>query len=135
VVTILAVAITIGLVVVIPKLVEDAGTSARLAADGVRWLAVFGLTIVALTLIYRFAPTSKEKQVRAASPGAVFATVVIVVGSFLFSALVPRFGSFNETYGALAGIILLLLWLYLCGFAVVLGAELDAQLAPTKRRR
>jgi membrane protein len=135
IVTVVAVALTIGLVVVIPRLVEDAGTAARLAADGVRWLAVFGLTIVALSLIYRFAPTSKEKRVRAASPGAVFATVVIVVGSFLFSALVPRFGSFNETYGALAGIILLLLWLYLCGFAVVLGAELDAELAPSRSRR
>jgi len=64
----------------------------------------------------------------------VFATSAIVVGSFLFTTLVPRFGSFNETYGALAGIILLLLWLYLCGFAVVLGAELDAHLAPTRNR-
>lgn len=134
-VTIVAVALTIGLAVLVPRLLADAGTLARLTGDALRWLATFGLTILALSLIYRFAPTSKEKRTRAASPGGVFATAVIVVGSFLFSTLVPRFGSFNETYGALAGIILLLLWLYLCGFAVVLGAELDAEQAPAKRRR
>jgi membrane protein len=134
-VTVIAAAVTLGLAVVIPQLASDLGDVARLTADALRWLVLFALVVVALTFIYRFAPTSKEKRVRFASPGGVFATVVIVIGSFLFSTLVPRFGSFNETYGALAGIILLLLWLYLCGFAVVLGAELDAYLAPNRTRR
>jgi membrane protein len=133
--TVVGVAATIGLVVLVPRLVRDWGPLARWLADGLRWVVLFGLVTVVLTLIYRFAPTSREKASRLVSPGALFATTTIVLGSILFSFGVDRFGSFNETYGALAGIILLLLWLYLCGFAVVLGAELDAFQAPGPKRR
>jgi membrane protein len=124
--TVVGVAATLALVVVVPRLAADLGPAARLLAGALRWAALFGLVVVVLTLIYRFAPTSRERSRRLASPGALFATSTVVVGSFLFSFAVDRFGAFNETYGALAGIILLLLWLYLCGFAVVMGAELDA---------
>jgi len=126
---VVGVAATIGLVVLLPRLDRDWGEAARWLVSGLRWVLLFGLVNVVLTLVYRFAPTSREKAARLVSPGALFATATIVLGSFVFSFAVDRFGTFNETYGALAGIILLLLWLYLCGFAVVLGAELDAEQA------
>lgn len=134
IITIVAVAITLGLTVLLPAWIADLSTGLQWFAAIVRWVLLFGLALVALTLIYRFAPTSKEKKAKVASAGALFATSAIVLGTILFSVYVGRFGSFNETYGTLAGIVVLLLWLYLCGFAVVLGAELDAHLGKRTRR-
>jgi membrane protein len=62
------------------------------------------------------------------SLGAATATVLWLLASIAFSVYVNNFGSYNETYGALGGVIILLLWLYLGGFVVLLGAELDSEL-------
>jgi membrane protein len=61
------------------------------------------------------------------SVGATVATVIWIAASVGFSYYVSNFGSYNETYGALAGVIVLLLWLYLTSFIVLLGAEINAE--------
>jgi membrane protein len=62
------------------------------------------------------------------SRGGVVATVLWVVASLAFSFYVSHFGNYNKTYGALAGVIILMFWLYLSAFVVLVGAELNAQL-------
>lgn len=93
-----------------------------------RWplLAVFA--IMGLAVIYRYGPSRRTPAWRWVSMGAVVATVVWLLGSFGFSLYVSNFGAYNETYGALAGLIILLVWLWLSGFIVLLGAELNSEI-------
>lgn len=93
-----------------------------------RWpmLAVFA--IIGLAVIYRYAPSRHTPAWRWVSVGAVVATLVWLLGSFAFSVYVSNFGVYNETYGTLAGLIILLVWLWLSGFVVLLGAELNSEI-------
>jgi membrane protein len=61
------------------------------------------------------------------STGAVVATVLWLVGTALFSLYVNNFGRYNKTYGTLAGVVVLMLWLYLTAYLVLLGAEINAE--------
>ena len=61
------------------------------------------------------------------STGALVAAALWIVGSVAFSVYVNNFGSYNKTYGALAGVVVLLLWLYLTSYIVLLGAEINAE--------
>lgn len=93
-----------------------------------RWpmLAVFA--IIGLAVIYRYGPSRHTPAWRWVSVGAVLATLVWLLGSFAFSVYVSNFGVYNETYGTLAGLIILLVWLWLSGFVVLLGAELNSEI-------
>jgi membrane protein len=93
-----------------------------------RWpmLAVFA--IIGLAVIYRYGPSRHTPAWRWVSVGAVVATLVWLLGSFAFSVYVSNFGVYNETYGTLAGLIILLVWLWLSGFVVLLGAELNSEI-------
>lgn len=91
-----------------------------------RWPFLAVLTVFGLSVVYRYGPSRRDPAWRWVSPGAVLATVVWLVGSVAFSVYVTNFGGYNETYGALGGVIILLLWLWLSGFVVLLGAELNA---------
>jgi membrane protein len=61
------------------------------------------------------------------TPGAVGATVLWIIGSVLFSWYVSKFGSYNETYGSLAAVVVLMLWFWLSALIVLLGAEWNAE--------
>jgi membrane protein len=93
-----------------------------------RWpmLAVFAT--IGLAVIYRYGPSRRTPAWRWVSVGAVVATLVWLLGSFAFSVYVSNFGVYNETYGTLAGLIILLVWLWLSGFIVLLGAELNSEI-------
>jgi membrane protein len=94
-----------------------------------RWPVLAALLIVGLALLYRFAPNHEKKPpFRWVTPGSIAATALWLLGSIAFSAYVSEFGRYNETYGALGAVIVLLLWLWLSAFAVLLGAELNAVL-------
>jgi membrane protein len=66
------------------------------------------------------------------SPGAVVAIVVAAVASALFAFYVGNFGSYNKTYGALAGVVVFLIWFWLINLALLFGIELDAEIERTK---
>jgi membrane protein len=99
-----------------------------------RWVVLWLLVVLALSVAYRFAPDRATAQWRWVSWGSAIAATLWLVGSVLFSVYVRNFGSYGETYGALGGVVVLLMWFYLSGFIVVLGAEINAELEHQTRR-
>ena len=92
------------------------------------WLLFFAVVLLSLGVLYRHGPPRRAARVRWLSLGAVFATVLWTLGSAGFSLYVQSFGVFNEIYGALGAIIVLLLWFFLSAFSIVLGALLNAEM-------
>ena len=133
----LALALTVGGILVIvgalvvvsvfPRIAGDEGSTGRLIASLVRWPLLAVVMMVALAVLYRVAPDRVDPHWQWVSPGAVVATLLWVAGSGLFALYADRFGNFNETYGSLGAVVVLMLWLFLSGFVVVLGAELNAE--------
>jgi membrane protein len=93
-----------------------------------KWPVMFVVVVLIVALLYWGTPNVRPVSFRWVSPGAVLAIIVWAVASAGFGFYVSRFGSYNETYGSLAGVIVLLLWLWLTNVALVFGAEFDAEL-------
>lgn len=100
---------------------------ALVVAQLVQWAVLAALFIGALGVLYHFGPNRDRPGWSWVSPGALLATGLLLVISAGFSFYVSQFGSYNETYGAIGGVIVLLLWLYFAALAVLLGAELNAE--------
>jgi membrane protein len=94
----------------------------------VRWPLAALVVVTALAVLYRFAPDRDSPRWNWASPGAIVATVLWLVASVGFSIYAANFGKYNETYGALGAIVVVILWLYIGAYAVILGAELNGEL-------
>jgi membrane protein len=126
---ILLAVVAIALVAVFPAVVGDLGLgqAGELAASIARWVVLALLVLSAFAVLYRYAPDRANPRWRWVSGGAVVALVLWLLGSIGFSWYVESFGKYNQTYGALAAVIILLLWLFLSAFVVLLGAELDAE--------
>lgn len=93
-----------------------------------RWPAMFLVVAFALACVYRFGASRKAPRWRWISWGSVAATVIWLAASFLFSWYAANFGKFNETYGSLGGAIGFMTWLWISAIAILLGAELDAEM-------
>ena len=121
--------LTLALVAVVPALLNalQLGTFINVIVQVVRWFLLVVLIIIALAVVYRLAPDRDAPQFKWTSVGAVVSAVLWVLASLGFSLYVNNFGSYNKTYGALAGVVILLLWLYLTGYIVLLGAEINAE--------
>jgi membrane protein len=91
----------------------------------VRWIIAFVIMVAVIAGLYRIAP-NKHYPFKHVIPGAVFATVVWQLISLGFSFYVSNFGNYSATYGSLGGVIVLMLWLFLTGLALVLGGEINA---------
>jgi membrane protein len=101
------------------------------AADAIlalRWVILWLFAVAALAAIYRYAPDRASAQWRWVTWGSAAAATLWLLGSVLFELYVQNFNSYGTTYGALGGVIVLIMWFYLGGFAVVLGAELNAEM-------
>ncbi len=92
-----------------------------------QWPLVLGLISVAIALVYYFGPDAEQDWVWV-SPGAIAATVLWVVVSLAFKFYIAHFTNYNATYGAVGGVIVLLLWFYVSGLALLFGAELNAEI-------
>jgi membrane protein len=103
------------------------GTAFEWTWNVVQWPVVFALVSVAFSLVYYFAPDVDQDFVFL-TPGSLLATILWLVGSLGFRFYVVNFGSYNQTYGAIGGVMVLLLWLYLSGLVVVVGAEANAEI-------
>ena len=104
------------------------GDVGRWAAGGVRWVILLGGMLIGLAVLYRYGPDRKHADWRWISPGAVLAAVVWLLASIVFSVYTANFGKYNETYGSLGAIVVVMLWLVISAAAVLLGAELNAEL-------
>ncbi|WP_207308984.1 YihY/virulence factor BrkB family protein [Marinobacter salicampi] len=104
------------------------GTVTALLVDILRWPILAIIAMVALTGIYRFGPDRHSAQWRWLTPGAIFAVVAWLAMSGLFSWYVSNFGNFNEMYGSVGAVVILLFWFYLTAFIFLLGAQLDAEM-------
>jgi membrane protein len=92
-----------------------------------QWPAAFALVVSGIGLIYYFAPDA-EQDWAWITPGSLVAAVLWFLGSLAFRYYVVNFGSYQSTYGAVTGAMLLLLWFYLTGLVVILGAEVSAEI-------
>jgi membrane protein len=120
--------IALALIVAFPAVTNDWPTALRWTASILRWLLLAVLLIVGLGVLYRYAPDRDNPKWSWVSWGSAVATLLWVLASLAFSFYVSSFGNYNKTYGALAGIVILLFWLYLTAFVVLLGAELNAEM-------
>jgi len=93
----------------------------------VQWPIVLGLVALAIGLVYYFAPDAEQDWVWI-TPGSIVATVLWLLVSLGFKLYVTFFGSYNATYGSIGAVIVLLTWLYLTSLAILLGAEMNAEI-------
>lgn len=122
--------VSLALIAVVPPLIErlGMGEQARWLAALLRWPALAIAMIGGLSVMYRQAPNRTPARWPWVTWGATLATALWLLASWGLSAYIANFGSFNRTYGTLGGVMGLLLWFYLSAIAVLIGAEVNAEL-------
>jgi membrane protein len=108
------------------------GETGRTVWNVVKWPIVLVLLALMIAVLYYATPNVRLRGFKWVSPGAAVAIVVAIVASTLFAFYVGNFGSYNKTYGALAGVIVFLVWFWLINLALLFGIELDAEVERTK---
>ncbi|WP_342372196.1 YihY/virulence factor BrkB family protein [Propioniciclava soli] len=93
-----------------------------------RWPVIAAIVVVLVALLYWATPNVRQPKPHWFSPGAIFAIVVAGIASLAFGFYVSNFGSYDETYGALAGVIIFLFWINIINMVLLFGAEVDAEL-------
>jgi len=121
--------LTLTLVAVVPVVLNvlPLGPVGTVLAQVLRWVLLVALVVAALAVTYRLAPDRDQPRFSWVTTGSLVATVLWIIGSIAFSLYVNNFGSYNKTYGAIAGVVVLMLWLYLTCYIVLLGAEINAE--------
>lgn len=94
----------------------------------IQWVVLAAGLVLGLGILYRLGPT-RNPEPRLLSPGAIVAAVLVVAVTMAFSLYTSRFSSYNETYGSLAAVVILLLWLQLSAMTILIGATLNRELA------
>jgi membrane protein len=105
------------------------GDSALAAWDIVKWPVLVLIASFMFAVLYYTTPNVKQPGLNAVLPGGLLAVVLWIVVSALFALYVANFGSYDKTYGALGGVIVFLVWLWLTNLAILLGAEFNAERA------
>jgi membrane protein len=123
------VALAVGLIGVLPIALDELGLGsiAAAAANIIRWVGLVLMALIGIGVIYRIGPDRASPKVRWLSVGAVTATVLWVVASAAVAVFIDNFGRYGQTYGSLAGVAVLMLWLWLTAMATLLGAEINAE--------
>lgn len=104
-----------------------AGSAAESILSFLRWPLMAVLLMFGLAVIYRFGPSKEDPEWQWISPGAVFATLGLIVASVLFSWYASNFANYNETYGSLGAAIAMMMWLWIAAIVVMTGAELNSE--------
>jgi membrane protein len=113
--------------------VVGVGGTAVTAWDFAKWPFLVLIIGVTICLLYYATPNVRQPGFRWVSPGAILAVLVWLVVSVAFAFYVANLGSYNKTYGSLGAVIIFLVWLWLSNVVILLGAELDAELARSRR--
>ena len=126
-------ALIAGAVVLSGPIVDAVGRALGLGSTAVtvwsfaKWPVLAAIVAVMIAVLYYMAPNVRLRGFRWVSPGAAFALLVWAVASALFAFYVANFGSYNKTYGTLAGVVVFLVWFWLTNLALLIGVELDAE--------
>jgi membrane protein len=123
----IAVVVTGGLAGQIGKILGIGGTAVTIW-DIAKWPVLLLIVSFMFSILYWAAPNVKHPGFRWLSPGGVFAVAVWVIASGAFAFYVANFSSYNKTYGALASVVIFLVWLWISNIAVLLGAEWNAEI-------
>ena len=103
------------------------GSAAVTAWDIAKWPVLLAVVIAMIALLYFASPNAKLGGLKSILPGAAVAVVVWLIASAGFAFYVANFGSYDKTYGALGGVVIFLVWIWITNVAVLLGAELNAE--------
>jgi membrane protein len=134
-VTVVFVVASVLTIVLTGRLAEAAGRLVGVEREAVRtfdvvkWPVLVALAIIVLALLYWVAPNARQGGFRWITPGSTLAVLVWAAASAGFAFYVSEFATYNRTYGALGGVIIFLVWLWLTNVAVLAGAEFDAELS------
>lgn len=116
------------LVAALPFLVDHLGQAGETLILTLRWPAILALLLVVLAAVYTWAPNRPDAKWAWITPGAVVAALGLVAASAGLGWYVTNFGSYDETYGSLAAVVVLMLWIWLSTVMVLVGAEVNAEL-------
>ena len=122
------IAVALTLIVGFPAVADSWPTALRWTVGILRWVLLAALLVGALAVLYRLAPDRDEPKWTWVSWGSGIATLLWILASIGFSIYANSFGNYNKTYGALAGVIILMFWLYLTAVIVLVGAELNTEM-------
>ncbi|HET6469363.1 MAG TPA: YihY/virulence factor BrkB family protein [Geminicoccaceae bacterium] len=127
---ILVILIALGTIIVVPVVLNfiGLGTFGEWLIRILRWPLLGALVILGFAVLYRWGPSRSEAKWRWVTWGSAVATVLWLLASIAFSFYVANFGNYNETYGSLGAVIVVLMWLYVSAYVVLLGAELNSEL-------
>jgi membrane protein len=109
------------------------GETAVTVWDIAKWPVLVVVVALIFSLLYYAAPNVRQPNFRWLSPGALLAVVVWIAASVAFAIYVATFGSYNKTYGSVAGVIIFLIWLWISNVALLLGGELNAEIERGRR--
>ena len=123
---------SLALVLVGPGLLQrilgtSLGSTFEIAWNVLRWPVVFALVSAGMAIIYYFAPDAQQDWVWI-TPGSIFATTLWVASSIGFKYYIASMGSYTESYGAIGGVMVLMLWFYISGLVILVGAEMNAEI-------
>jgi membrane protein len=93
-----------------------------------KWPVILVVAMTMFAFLYWAAPNVKQPKVSWVSPGSALGVLIWILASAAFAFYVAEFASYNKTYGALGGVIVFLVWLWITNIALLLGAELNAEL-------
>jgi membrane protein len=122
--------LAVGTVIVAPLVLSWIGFGDATAGlvRMVRWPVLLIVLLVGLAILYRYGPNRRAARWQWVSVGSVFATVVWLAASFLFSWYLAKFNTYNATYGSLGAVLAMMMWLWISSVVVLLGAELNAEI-------
>lgn len=106
-----------------------------LLVSALPWAGMFVLVILTIGILYRYGPNVKTPRTPILTVGALFAAVLWSAGSIAFSAYLSSFNSYNRIYGSIGTVVALLMWFYLAGFSVLLGALINVEMARRRRMK
>jgi membrane protein len=131
-----ATGLAVALVAIFPAVFGalDLGAAGRVLAEVLRWAVLAGLVLLALAVLYRYGPARPRPRWRRVAPGALFAALAWLLASVALSLYVSWFGSYQQTFGSLAAVAVLLMWFFVGALAIVLGAEINAAAERRTRR-
>jgi membrane protein len=92
-----------------------------------RWVVIVLALLLAFAMIYRYAP-NVEQKFAFVTPGSAFGVILLIVASLAFAIYTGNFADYGATYGSIGAVIILMLWLYIAGLAILLGSEINALL-------